>query len=193
MKKTLLPSVVAGLLLLATAQGFAQTTNAPVAGPVETTATDRFMMQNGEVVQVRGRRPMPLTHNVLLANGTKINYKSGIVEFPGGKITTLREGDYVRPSGDVVFATPGSAAQSRGDKTVPTDAKFETYVDPRPAPATPAAMETRLTEMNTKIGLMAEKIQLLNQKISLLSSNAQRPTDTAALDQKIQAIDAKLK
>ncbi|WP_426490807.1 DUF6799 domain-containing protein [Hymenobacter sp. 102] len=188
MKKILL-----ALLLCSVGAASAQTGSNTVASAVETTPTDRFILQNGEVVQVRGRRPMPLTHNVLLPNGTKINYKSGIVELPGGKITTLKEGDYVRPTGEIVFATAGSAAQSRGDNTVPATAQFATYTDPRPAPATPAAMETRLSEMNSKISLMAEKIQLLNQKISLLSTNAQRPTDTASLDQKIQAIDAKLK
>lgn len=190
MKKALL-SLIAVALWAAPAARAQTTTN--VAGPVATAPSDRFMMQNGEVVLVQGKRPTALTKNVLLSNGTKINYKSGIVEFPGGKITTLKEGDYVRPSGDVVFASPASAAQARGDNSVPATAKFDTYVDPRPAPATPAAMETRLGEMNQKISLMAEKIQLLNQKISLLSTNAQRPTDTAALDQKIQAIDAKLK
>ncbi|MCA8829229.1 DUF6799 domain-containing protein [Hymenobacter pini] len=188
MKKILIPFVA--LLLGGAGAASAQTI---VASAVETTPTDRFIMQNGEVVQVRGRRPMPLAHNVLLTNGTKINYKSGIVELPGGKITTLKEGDYVRPTGEIVFATAGSAAQARGDNSVPANAQFNTYTDPRPAPATPAAMETRLAEMNSKIDLMAEKIQLLNQKISLLSTNAQRPTDTSALDQKIQAIDAKLK
>jgi hypothetical protein len=190
MKKILL-SLVAAALWAAPA-AYAQTTP-NVAGPVATAPSDRFLMQNGEVVLVQGKRPTALTKNVLLSNGTKINYKSGIVEFPGGKITTLKEGDYVRPNGDVVFASPASAAQARGDNSVPATAKFDTYVDPRPAPATPAAMETRLGEMNQKISLMAEKIQLLNQKISLLSNNAQRPADTAALDQKIQAIDAKLK
>lgn len=188
----LLPALAFSLLTasLASAQTSSSTT---VAGPVATSPSDRFLLQNGEVVLVQGKRPTPLTKNVLLSNGTKINYKSGIVELPGGKITTLKEGDYVRPNGDIVFATPASAAQARGDNSVPAAAKFENYVDPRPAPATPAAMETRLSEMNTKISLMAEKIQLLNQKISVLSSSSQRPADTAALDKQIEAIDAKLK
>ena len=191
MKKLLLP--LGALALGVTSATQAQTAPATVAGPVATAPSDRFQMQSGEVVLMQGKRPTALNKNVLLSNGTKINYKSGIVEFPGGKITTLKEGDYVRPNGDVVFATPASAAQARGDNSVPATATFNTYVDPRPAPATPAAMETRLGEMNTRISLMAEKIQLLNQKITLLGTNAQRPTDTAALDQKIQAIDAKLK
>ena len=165
---------------------------AQVAGPVETSPTDRFMLQNGEVVLVKGKRPTPLTKNVLLSNGTKINYKSGIVELPGGKITTLKEGDYVRPNGDIVFGSPASAAQARGDNSVPATAEFNTYVDPRPAPGNAAAMETRLNEMNNKIGLMAQKIGLLNQKISLLSTGG-KSADTSTLDSQIQAIDAKLK
>lgn len=189
MKKTFLLLL---LLSLGSAPAvLAQTAN--VAGPVETAPSDRFMLQNGEVVLVKGKRPTPLTKNVLLSNGTKINYKSGIVELPGGKMTTLKEGDYVRPNGDIVFGSPASAAQARGDNSVPTTAQFNTYVDPRPAPATPLAMETRLTEMNSKISLMAEKIQLLNQKISLLNATGQQKVDTSALDQQIQALDAKLK
>ncbi|OWP61691.1 hypothetical protein CDA63_18080 [Hymenobacter amundsenii] len=168
----------------------AQTTT-NVAGPVETNPSDRFMLQNGEVVLVQGKRPTALTKNVLLSNGTKINYKNGMVELPGGKITTLKEGDYVRPDGSIVFGSPASAAQARGDSSVPADTQFSTYIDPRPAPANAGALEARLTEMNSKIGLMAEKIGLLNQKISLLST--QRKADTSALDQQIQALDAKLK
>ncbi|SET03320.1 DUF6799 domain-containing protein [Hymenobacter actinosclerus] len=165
---------------------------AEVAGPVETQPTDRFMLQDGQVVQVRGRRPMPLTKNVLLSNGTKINYKNGIVELPGGKITTLKAGDYVRPNGDIVFGSPASAAQARGDSSVPTATEFSNYTDPRPAPGNAAAMEARLNEMNGKIGLMAQKIGLLNQKISLLSTSG-KAADTSALDSQIQAIDARLK
>lgn len=192
MKKLFFP--IFALSLLTASVATAQTNTAPeVAGPVATNPSDRFLLQNGEVVLVQGKRPTPLTKNVLLSNGTKINYKSGIVELPGGKLTTLKEGDYVRPNGDIVFATPASAAQARGDKSVPASAQFDTYLDPRPAPSTPAAMESRLSEMNTKISLMAEKIQLLNQKISLLSTNAPKPTNTASIDQQIQAIDAKLK
>lgn len=165
---------------------------AEVAGRVETSPSDRFMLQNGEVVLVRGKRPTPLTKNVLLSNGTKINYKNGMVELPGGKITTLKDGDYVRPNGDIVFGSPASAALARGDNSVPATAEFSTYTDPRPAPGNAAAMETRLNEMNDKIGLMAQKIGLLNQKISLLSTGG-KSADTSALDSQIQAIDAKLK
>lgn len=177
--------------LLATASAAtAQTNTAPTSAA---TGAERYLMQDGQVVLVQGRRPTPLSKNVVLRNGTKINYKSGIVELPGGKITTLKEGDYVRPDGGIVFATPGSAAQARGDNSVPNPDKYEQYVDTRPAPGSSAGVEARLTELNSKISIMGEKIQLLNQKISLLSTNAQRPTDTSQLDQQIQALDAKLK
>lgn len=188
--KSFLFSFLTLSLLTATAATAQTTTGTTVAGPVATAPSDRFVLQNGEVVLVQGKRPTPLNKNVLLSNGTKINYKSGIVELPGGKITTLKEGDYVRPNGDIVFATPASAAQARGDNSVPASTTFTQYVDPRSGSA---ALETRLSEMNSQISLMAEKIQLLNQKISLLSTSSQRPTDTAALDRQIQAIDAKLK
>ncbi|UYZ65038.1 DUF6799 domain-containing protein [Hymenobacter weizhouensis] len=182
-------------LLAAVPAASAQSTTSPAqpAGAVATSPTSRFVMQNGEVVLVQEGRPTPLTKNVLLADGTKINYKSGIVELPGGKKTTLKEGDYVRPDGGIVFATPASAAAARNEPAAAGPARFEPYVDPRPDPTSPAALRTRLNELDTKISLMAEKIQLLNQKISLLSTNAQRPTDTSALDQQIQKLDEKLK
>ncbi|MFD2785445.1 DUF6799 domain-containing protein [Hymenobacter rubripertinctus] len=181
------------LLSLGAAPALLAQSSGNVAGPVETSPSDRFVLRNGEVMLLKGKNLTPLTKNILLSNGTKINSKSGIVELPGGKMTTLKEGDYVRPNGDIVFATPASAAQARGDNTVPAAAQFNSYVDPRPAPATPAAMEIRLTEMNSKISLMAEKIQLLNQKISLLGTSGQPKVDTSALDRQLQAIDAKLK
>lgn len=182
------------LFLTAALPARAQSNTAPQqpAGAVATSANDRFVLQNGEVVLIKDGRPTPLTKNVLLSNGTKINYKSGIVELPGGKKTTLKEGDYVRPDGGIVFATPTSAAAARNEPA-PAAARFEPYVDPRPTPASPAAMQARLTEMDTKISLMAEKIQLLNQKISLLTTNAQRPTNTTELDQRIKELDEKLK
>ena len=81
---------------------------------VQTTAQTQFMYLNGTVVRRDGSQTTPLTQNVRFPNGTKINYKSGIVEFPTGKLTTMKEGDFVRPDGGLVFATPGSAALARG-------------------------------------------------------------------------------
>jgi hypothetical protein len=194
--KSLTLSLTLLLGLLAAETAVAQTaTTAPKmpAGAKEANSSDRFLLQGGQVVLVQGKRPTPLTKNVVLSNGTKINYKSGIVELPGGKITTLKEGDYVRMNGDIVFATAGSAADARNDKSVTPSAQFQPYVDNRPAPNSTAGVELRLTELNQKISLMAEKIQLLNQKISLLSSSTQRPADTSQLDQQIKALDEKLK
>ncbi|TGD82767.1 DUF6799 domain-containing protein [Hymenobacter wooponensis] len=181
--------------LLAAAPSFAQTTTAPKmpAGAKEVNSTDRFLMQGGQVVLVQGKRPTPLSKNVVLSNGTKINYKSGIVELPGGKITTLKEGDYVRMDGGIVFATPGSAAEARNEPANTASSQFQQYVDNRPAPNSTAGVEVRLTELNQKISLMGEKIQLLNQKICLMSSSSQRPVDTSQLDQQIKALDEKLK
>jgi hypothetical protein len=184
-------SVLLGLLAVAPSAS-AQTTATP-AGAKTANATDRFVMRNGQVVLMQGQNVTPLSKNVVLSNGTKINYKSGIVELAEGKITTLKEGDYVRMSGEIVFATAGSAAQARNDASVAPDAKFNNYVDKTPDPNGPAAMEARLTVLNQKITLMGEKIQLLNQKISLLSSSTQRNADTSQLDQQIKALDEKLK
>lgn len=194
--KTICLSFALALGLLASAStASAQTTTAPKmpAGAKQTNSTDRFIMRNGQVVLMQGQSVTPLTKNVVLSNGTKINYKSGIVEVVEGKITTLKEGDFVRMNGDIVFATAGSAAQARNDASVAPDTKFNNYVDTTPSPSSPAAMEARLTTLNQKISLMGEKIQLLNQKISLMSSSTQRPADTSQLDQQIRALDEKLK
>ncbi|MEJ7665813.1 MAG: hypothetical protein WKG07_43000 [Hymenobacter sp.] len=45
--------------------------------------TTQFVFRNGEVMERTGRQLKPLTQNVRLPNGTKINVRSGIVEFPG--------------------------------------------------------------------------------------------------------------
>ncbi|QJX47719.1 hypothetical protein HMJ29_12515 [Hymenobacter taeanensis] len=181
--------------LLAATPAIAQTTTAPKmpAGAKEASSADRFMLQGGQVVLVQGKRPTPLTKNIVLSNGTKINYKSGIVELPGGKITTLKEGDYVRMDGGIVFATPSSAAAARNEPASTSSPQFQQYIDNRPAPNSAAGVELRLTELNQRISLMGEKIQLLNQKISLMSSAGQRPADTSQLDQQIKALDEKLK
>ncbi|UOQ55383.1 DUF6799 domain-containing protein [Hymenobacter cellulosivorans] len=176
--------------LSAWAQSSPQPKPARPVGAISANNADQFLMRDGEVVLRSGSGTKPLTQNVVLSNGTKVNYKSGIVELPGGKKTTLKEGDYVTMQGDIVFATPGSAAASRGT-TAPASGQFEQYVD-RNSPPTTADMETRLTSLNSRITLMAQKIQLLNDKISLLSSSTQRPADTSQLDQQIKALDEKL-
>ncbi|GAA4017528.1 hypothetical protein GCM10022408_33900 [Hymenobacter fastidiosus] len=171
----------------------AQSKTAPKPiGAIEAGNTDHFLMRDGEVVLRQGSTTKPLYKNVALADGTKVNYKSGIVELPGGKKTTLKEGDYVTMKGEIVFATAGSAAAARGDKSVPATAQYETYVDRNSSTST-TDMETRLTSLNSRITLMAQKIQLLNDKITLLSSTAQRPTDTSQLDQQIKALEEQLR
>jgi len=192
MRRHLLPTLVC-LALAAPLSAAAQSKTAPKpAGATEAGANDQFLLHDGEVVLRQGTSLKPLTKNVMLANGTKVNYKSAIVEFPDGKKTTLREGDYVTMKGDIVFATPGSAAAARGDNSVPASAQFNNYVDRNSAP-TPAEMETRLGSLNSRLTLMAQKIQLLNDKISLLSSSAQRPADTSQLDQQIKTLDEQLR
>ncbi|RYU82133.1 DUF6799 domain-containing protein [Hymenobacter persicinus] len=171
----------------------AQSKTAPKpAGATEASSTDQFVMRDGEVVMRQGSTIKPLNKNVVLSDGTKINYKSGIVELPGGKKTTLKEGDYVTIKGEIVFATPGSAAAARGDNSVPAGAQYTTYVDRNMAPASAADMDARLSSLNSRLTLMARKIQLLNDKISLLSSATQRPADTSQLDQQIKALDEQL-
>jgi hypothetical protein len=149
-------------------------------------------MQNGAVVLQQGTQIKPLSQNVRLANGTKVNHKSGIVEFSTGKITTLQEGDYVTMQGDIVFATPVSAAAARNDKSVPAGAKFNQYVERGAAP-NPTTAGANVAALTNKMNLMEKKIQLLNEKITLLGAATQRPVDTSQLDQQLRALDEQLK
>ena len=156
--------------------------------PVQTTASTRFVMQNGEVVKRDGSQTTPLSQNVKLANGVKINYKNGIVEMPAdklnasGKKITLREGDYVRADGGVVFATPGSAAAARGAAPTPPSATYEKYVQRGPGYAEPAQ----------RVILLNKKIELLNQKISLLSQGRTDQPNTQAVDAQLTDLDTQL-
>ncbi len=158
--------------------------------PAQTTAQTQFVFQNGAVVRRDGSRVKPLTQNVRLANGTKINYKSGIVEFPGGKMATLKEGDFVRPDGGLVFATPGSAAAARGDGPGPAKASFSTYT--LPAPATPGQDQAQTDALRLRLQLMERKMELLNRKIALLGQGQATPPDTHQIDLDLTALDAQL-
>ena len=167
----------------------------PAAKPadaVPTGAQDHFLLQNGSVVLQQGTQIKPLSQNVRLANGTKVNYKSGIVEFPTGKITTLQEGDYVTIQGEIVFATPASAAAARGDQLQTANAKFEQYVE-HGTLKSPADASTQVTTLTSKVTLLEKKVQLLNQKVTLLSTGTQPSPDTGSIDQQLQMVDQQLK
>lgn len=187
MKKPAFLLLAACLAAAAPHAGFAQSKIKPLGAVA---ATDQYLMQNAAVVLRQGARTTPLTRNVVLSNGTKVNYKSGIVEFPTGKKTTLREGDYVTAAGDIVFATPASAAAARGDNTTPADAKFTPYVE-KSTTSTGTTITATATP-NDLTSLLIRKIQLLNEKISLMTPN---PANQAALDklnQQLQALDAQI-
>ncbi|SHL48882.1 DUF6799 domain-containing protein [Hymenobacter psychrotolerans] len=189
-----LPISLLALLLAVAAplSAAAQTKTEP--GPttrVAATASDQYLMQNGEVVLRQNGRTVSLSKNVVLSNGTKVNYKSGIVEFPTGKKTTLREGDYVTIGGDVVFATPGSAAAARGDNSVPADAKFNKYVDrgTTPTSTTTTIIDSQANDLTT---LLSRKIQLLNEKIGLMTPNPANQAAIESLNQQIKTLDAQI-
>lgn len=154
--------------------------------PVATTPRTKFIMLNGEVVRLDGSQTTALTQNVKLASGIKINYKNGIVEMPAdklnrqGKKITLREGDYVRADGGVVFATPGSAAAAQGKAPQAPGAKYDTYVQRGMGYADPAA----------QVALLNRKIELLTQKINLLSQGRTDLPDTKAIDDQLAQLNA---
>lgn len=148
----------------------------------------QFLFLNGAVVQRLGNQTTALKQNVVLPNGTKINVRSGIVELPTGKITSLHEGDYINAEGGIVFGSPASAAAARGDGSVPADAKFDSYVHVGAAPAPVLTNEPSEREQ-----LLVRKIELLTRKVALLSQTHPSPPTTDAVDKQLQEIDAQLK
>ena len=157
--------------------------------PVQTTPRTQFVMQNGGVVRRDGSQTTALTQNVKLASGVKINYKNGIIEMPADKVNpqgkkiTLREGDYVKADGGVVFATPGSAAAARGDApSSTTPAKFDTYVQRGSGYADPAM----------QVSLLNKKVELLTRKVNLLSQNQPVTPETKAIDDELAKLDTQL-
>ncbi len=155
--------------------------------PVKTTARTQFVMQNGEVVRRDGSSTTPLTQNVKLTSGVKINYKNGIVEMPADKVSpqgkkiTLQEGDYVKADGGVVFATPASAAAARGE-TAPAGARYDTYVQRGPGYSDPAM----------QVALLNKKVELLTQKVNLLSQNQPATPETKAIDDELAKLNMQL-
>ncbi|AWM35069.1 DUF6799 domain-containing protein [Hymenobacter nivis] len=186
MKRFLLIAGTAGALAGAPRLAAAQQGGYPVA----TTAQTQFVYQNGAVVQREGPSTKSLTQNVRLANGIKINYKSGIVEFPGGKLITLREGDFVRPDGSLVFATPGSAAAARGDGPAPSSAPFTTYTLPTRVVPGNATAETGSLQL--RVQLLERKVELLNRKVALLNQGQAASPGAHQIDLDLAALDAQL-
>ena len=156
--------------------------------PVQTTARTQFVFKDGEVMRREGSQTTALTQNVKLASGVKINYKNGIVEMPADKVNpqgkklTLREGDYVRADGGVVFASPASAAAARGKGAPAPGTKYETYTQRGPGYMAPVQKE----------GLLNKKIELLNQKIAVLSQGRTDMPDTKAIDEQLTKLETQL-
>lgn len=171
--------------------GTAQTKTAPKrASTTVIGGSSQLVMRNGEVAMRQGSRMVPLTKNVVLSNGTKVNYKSGIVEFPTGKKTTLHEGDYVTAGGEVVFATPASAAAARGDSTVRADARYTPYVEKTATPASTSV--TAIATPNDLTSLLTRKVQLLTEKIRLMTPNPANQAALADIDRQLQTLDARI-
>ncbi|UOR05838.1 hypothetical protein MUN82_01770 [Hymenobacter aerilatus] len=190
--RTFLSLLLMGSMLTATPFAKAQN-KTPRVRPVGAVAYGigaQFLFRNGEVVLHQDNNYQPLTKNIRLANGTKINYKSGIVELPSGKMTTLHEGDYVNSTGNIVFATPSSAAAARHDTVGATAARFEQYVERGQVVPLPD-LQAQLSRQRQQLQLMEQKVRLLNQKIDLLSRQPTSP-NTRQLDQQLKELDQQL-
>jgi len=178
-------------LLLGTSLAFVPRPGQAQTSVVQTVRPNRntqFLYLNGVVVQRLGTQTTALTQNVRLPNGTKINVRSGIVELPTGKITTLRDGDYVNAEGGIVFGSPASAAAARGDTSVAANSKFDTYVHVGSAPARILADAPTEREQ-----LLMRKIELLSRKVTLLTQTNPNPPSTEAVDKQLSEIDTQLK
>ena len=151
----------------------------------------QFVFQNGAVMQRLGNQLTPLTQNVRLPNGTKINVRSGIVEFSSGKITPLHEGDYVNAEGGLVFATPASAAAARGNYLVDVNAKYDQYVQVGTA-AAPVVVPTGSDSVAVRELLLRQKVELLSRKVNLLQQTHPNAPNTSAVDKQLQALDLRL-
>ena len=176
--------------LLGTGLWLAPQAGAAQAGgqPVHPSRNTQFVFRNGEVMERTGQQLKPLTQNVRLPNGTKINVRSGIVEFPGGKITSLHEGDYLNAEGSLVFATPASAAAARGDNSVAINEKYNKYVQVGATPST--VLGSAFTEREA---LLTREIDLLQRKVTLLQQTHPNPPATEEVDKQLQELDTKIK
>lgn len=150
------------------------------------------MYQNGVVVW-RESPTTPLTQkNVRLTNDTKINYRSGVVQFPGDKLTKLKGSDFLRPDGGLVFAIPGSAVAARGNSPASTSAAFNTYtlsirVVPGSAAAEDGALQLRVQPLERTVELLNRRFALLTQGLAISPEADQIDSDPAALDARLQA------
>jgi len=160
--------------------------------PVKPTRNTQYVFRNGVVYERVGSQTTPLVRNIRLPNGTKVNVKSGIVEFPSGKITSLHEGDYLNAEGGLVFATPASAAAARGDYAVAANAKYDQYVHVGTVVATTTAPGVNADSAAVREVLLQQKIELLNRKIALLQQTHPNAPSTSAVDKQLQSIDARL-
>lgn len=160
----------------------------PVMQNITPNRNAQFVLLDGEVVQRLGKQITPIAQNIRLPGGTKINVKSGIVEYTNGKITSLHEGDYVNAEGGIVFASPASAAAARGDSVVAANAKFNRYVQ-----VGTAAAPVLTDAPNEREQLLMREIELLKNKVNLLTQTHQNPPSTEAVDKQLQQLDSQLK
>lgn len=179
-----------GLLLLAAPHAsLAQPTGGT---PVRPNRNAQFVYRNGAVMQRLGNQLTPLAGNIRLPNGTKINVKSGIVEFPNGKITSLHENDYINAEGGIVFATPASAAAAKGDYSVAADAQYNKYVQVGTTTSTVDATSVSRDSAGVRELLLRQKIELLNRKVALLQQTHPNAPSTEAVDKQLMLIDNRL-
>jgi Ppx/GppA phosphatase family len=133
-----------------------------------------FMVQDHEVVLRKGDKTIALTKNVVLPNGIKINYKSGIVEFPDGRKTALKEGDVVTMGGEIVAGiavrraseepTPATPAVAAAAPAAATAKPVVAAATPATA-AVPAAVTRSAVAEKTRVPFTLQPAAPVNGKL----------------------------
>ena len=137
MSRHLIICLVAVLTLLGPVTLQAQISS--TAAPATPDQSQHFVVQDHEVVLRKGDKIIVLTKNVVLSNGVRISYKSGIVEFPDGRKTALKEGDVVTTDGEIVTSVAVRRSVEEPAPAAPTATAVKPAGAPTAAPAPAAA------------------------------------------------------
>ncbi|MCC3153922.1 hypothetical protein Q3A66_13840 [Hymenobacter sp. BT770] len=124
MKKPLLASLLLSAILLAssTQQAAAQTKSTEARGYIPW-----FKVQNQAMVLQTGNQSKPLSQDITLPNGVRVEYRTQSVVLTSGKRVVLQEGDMLSLTGDLLQKAPAPEA--------PMLALMEAAPSPAPAPA----------------------------------------------------------
>ena len=131
------------------------TLQAQISSTAAPNQSQHFVVQDHEVVLRKGDEIIVLTKNVVLSNGVRISYKSGIVEFPDGRKTALKEGDAVTTDGEIVTSVAVRRSVEEPAPAAPTATAVKPAGAPTAAPAAAAAVLAPATPADTRLATTA--------------------------------------